>query len=56
MELLPHDERYRQTEDYIGILKSLWTSEPGTFSHGSEFYTIEKGYVSPLPIQKPHPR
>jgi dimethylsulfone monooxygenase len=53
--LLPHDERYRQTEDYISILKGLWTSEPGTFSHRSEFYTVEKGYVSPLPIQKPHP-
>jgi alkanesulfonate monooxygenase SsuD/methylene tetrahydromethanopterin reductase-like flavin-dependent oxidoreductase (luciferase family) len=53
--LLPHDERYRQTTDYITILKSLWTNEPASFSHRSDFYTIEQGFVSPLPIQKPHP-
>jgi FMNH2-dependent dimethyl sulfone monooxygenase len=53
--LLPHDERYRQTEDYITIMKGLWTAEPGSFSYRSDFYTIEKGYVSPLPLQKPHP-
>jgi FMNH2-dependent dimethyl sulfone monooxygenase len=53
--LLPYDERYRQTEDYISILKGRRTAEPGSFSRRSEFYTIEKGFVSPLPMQQPHP-
>ena len=53
--LLPHDERYRQTTEYISILKALWTAAPGTFSHRSKFYTVEQGFVSPLPVQQPHP-
>jgi alkanesulfonate monooxygenase SsuD/methylene tetrahydromethanopterin reductase-like flavin-dependent oxidoreductase (luciferase family) len=53
--LLPHDERYRQTEDYISILKGLWTAALGSYRHHSRFYDIEDGYVSPLPVQKPHP-
>jgi len=54
-ELLPHDERYRRTEDYINILKGLWTTEPGSFSHESPWYRIESGYINPPPVQKPHP-
>jgi alkanesulfonate monooxygenase SsuD/methylene tetrahydromethanopterin reductase-like flavin-dependent oxidoreductase (luciferase family) len=54
-ELLPHDERYRQTEDYINILKGLWTAEPGSFNHQSPFYRIDSGYINPPPVQKPHP-
>ncbi|HVB78373.1 MAG TPA: LLM class flavin-dependent oxidoreductase [Candidatus Binataceae bacterium] len=54
-DLLPHDERYRRTEDYITILKGLWTFEPGSFNHESPWYKIVSGYVNPPPVQKPHP-
>jgi len=55
IEILPHAERYQRTEAYIEILKGLWTSEPGTFNHESPWYRISNGWVSPLPVQQPHP-
>jgi alkanesulfonate monooxygenase SsuD/methylene tetrahydromethanopterin reductase-like flavin-dependent oxidoreductase (luciferase family) len=55
IEVIPHDERYRRTEAYVEILKGLWTSPPGTFNHESKWYRITDGWVSPLPITKPHP-
>jgi dimethylsulfone monooxygenase len=55
IEVLPHAERYQRTEAYIEILKGLWTSEPGTFDHESKWYRIRGGWVSPLPVQRPHP-
>jgi len=53
--ILPHGERYRRTADYIEVLKGLWTAEPGTFNHHSEWYDVTDGWVSPLPVRKPHP-
>jgi alkanesulfonate monooxygenase SsuD/methylene tetrahydromethanopterin reductase-like flavin-dependent oxidoreductase (luciferase family) len=55
IEIMPHAERYQRTEAYIEILKGLWTSEPGTFNHESKWYRIRDGWVSPLPVQRPHP-
>jgi dimethylsulfone monooxygenase len=55
IEILPHAERYRRTEAYIEILKGLWTSDPGTFNHESQWYRIRNGWISPLPVQRPHP-
>ncbi len=53
--VLPHDERYRRTAAYIEILKGLWTSEPETYSHHSDWYDITKGWISPMPVRRPHP-
>jgi len=53
--VLDHTERYRRTVAYIEIVKGLWTTEPGTFNYDSPWYTITNGYVSPQPIQRPHP-
>ncbi len=55
IEIMPHAERYRRTEAYIEILKGLWTSAPGTFNHDSEWYRIRNGWISPMPVQRPHP-
>jgi alkanesulfonate monooxygenase SsuD/methylene tetrahydromethanopterin reductase-like flavin-dependent oxidoreductase (luciferase family) len=55
IEVIPHDERYQRTEAYVEILKGLWTSPPGTFNHSSKWYKITDGWVSPLPVSKPHP-
>ena len=55
IEVIPHDERYQRTESYVEILKGLWTSPPGTFNHSSKWYKITDGWVSPLPVSKPHP-
>jgi alkanesulfonate monooxygenase SsuD/methylene tetrahydromethanopterin reductase-like flavin-dependent oxidoreductase (luciferase family) len=55
IEVIPHDERYQRTEAYVEILKGLWTSPPGTFNHSSKWYRITDGWVSPLPVCRPHP-
>ena len=55
IEVIPHEERYARAEAYTEIIKGLWTSEPETFSYESKWYTIKNGWISPLPVQKPHP-
>jgi FMNH2-dependent dimethyl sulfone monooxygenase len=53
--VLPHRERYRRTAAYIEVVKGLWTAEPGTFSYDSQWYKIINGFISPMPVQRPHP-
>ncbi len=55
IDLLDYDKRYERTEDFIKILKGLWTEKPGTFDFHSEHYTVNGGYVCPQPGRKPHP-
>ncbi len=55
IEMLEHGKRYQRSEDFIKILKGLWTAPPGTFNFESEFYTVRHGYVMPMPSAQPHP-
>ncbi len=55
IDILGHSDRYRRTEDYIRIIKGLWTEAPGSFDFTSHWYEIHGGWVSPQPIRKPHP-
>lgn len=48
-----HDERYERTEEFIQILKGLWTEE--TFSFDGRFYQIENTKLEPKPVQRPNP-
>lgn len=50
---LEHDERYRQSEEFIEILKGCWTGEPFSF-HG-DFFRINDYQLSPRPLQRPFP-
>src|SRR5262249_30033427 len=52
-EQVDHDSRYRRTEEYITILKGLWTEE--SFSFAGEFYHFGDAICWPKPVQKPHP-
>jgi alkanesulfonate monooxygenase SsuD/methylene tetrahydromethanopterin reductase-like flavin-dependent oxidoreductase (luciferase family) len=54
VEMLPHGDRYDMAEEWIQIVKRLWT-EDDEFDHEGRFYKIVKGYLQPKPIQKPHP-
>jgi alkanesulfonate monooxygenase SsuD/methylene tetrahydromethanopterin reductase-like flavin-dependent oxidoreductase (luciferase family) len=47
-------ERYDATEEWVQIVKRLWT-EDDDFDFEGKYYTIKKGYLQPKPIQKPHP-
>jgi alkanesulfonate monooxygenase SsuD/methylene tetrahydromethanopterin reductase-like flavin-dependent oxidoreductase (luciferase family) len=49
-----HDERYDCAEEWITIVKRLWT-EDDTFDFLGKFYNIKKGYLQPKPIQSAHP-
>ena len=50
---LEHDERYRQSEEFIQILKGCWTGE--SFSFKGDFFRINDYQLSPRPLQRPHP-
>ena len=50
---LEHDERYRQSEEFISVLKGLWTEERFTFK--GDFFRINDAWLVPRPISKPHP-
>ena len=52
--MLSHEERYACAEEWITIIKRLWT-EDETFDHEGRFYKIKKGYLEPKPIQYPYP-
>lgn len=52
-EFTGHDERYERTEEFIKILKGLWTKD--TFSFDGKFYHIENTNLSPKPVQCPNP-
>ncbi|MTH55183.1 LLM class flavin-dependent oxidoreductase [Bacillus mangrovi] len=48
-----HDERYSRTEEFIRVLKGLWTED--SFSHPGKHYQIPNARLFPKPVQKPNP-
>jgi FMNH2-dependent dimethyl sulfone monooxygenase len=51
---LDHDERYRQSEEFIQILRGLWTSEEPLFFNG-DYYRIHGAVFRPKPVSQPGP-
>jgi dimethylsulfone monooxygenase len=50
---LDHDERYRRSQEFIEVLKGLWTQERVTFK--GDFYRINEGWLKPRPVSQPYP-
>ncbi|MFE5568034.1 dimethylsulfone monooxygenase SfnG [Amycolatopsis japonica] len=50
---LEHDERYRRSEEFIRVLKELWTSDHAEFA--GDFYRIHDFDIKPKPVGRPHP-
>lgn len=50
---LPHDERYAMASDWLACVKRAWTEQD--FDHAGPYFTINQGYLSPKPVQQPHP-
>ncbi|GAA0327314.1 LLM class flavin-dependent oxidoreductase [Bacillus carboniphilus] len=48
-----HDERYDRTEEFIEVLKSLWTKD--VVNHDGKFYSLKNTHLSPKPVQTPNP-
>lgn len=50
---LDHDARYRRTDEYLTVLRHIWTeSTPLDFE--GEFYHIKGGFSDVKPLQQPH--
>jgi dimethylsulfone monooxygenase len=52
--LIEHDDRYDMAEEWITIIKRLWTSEQ-EFDFEGKYYTVKRALNAPLPLQKPYP-
>ncbi|EIJ78073.1 luciferase-like monooxygenase [Bacillus methanolicus PB1] len=48
---LDHDERYRRSEEFIQVLRELWTKETTTFK--GDFYRLNEAPLKPKPINLP---
>lgn len=48
---LEHDERYRRSEEFIRVLRAMWTEEEANF--GGDFYRINDAPLKPKPVQTP---
>ncbi|MGE4091811.1 MAG: LLM class flavin-dependent oxidoreductase [Candidatus Binatia bacterium] len=51
---LPHDDRYARSEEYLTILKGLWTQPQ--FSFAGQYYQVNDVTLAPFPVRKPHPK
>jgi FMNH2-dependent dimethyl sulfone monooxygenase len=49
----PHDERYAVSEEFLQVIKGMWTQDAFTF-HG-RYYQVENAVLSPKPYQQPYP-
>ena len=50
---LDHDARYRRTDEYLDVLKRLWT-EDAPFDYQGEFYRFAQAYTDVRCYQQPH--
>ena len=50
---LDHDTRYRRTDEYLTLMRRVWT-EDRPFDHTGEFYRVANAYSEIKPRQKPH--
>lgn len=48
---LEHDERYRRSEEFVRVLRGLWSGEP--FQFKGDFYRIDAPPLKPTPVQSP---
>jgi probable F420-dependent oxidoreductase len=46
-------ERLNQLSDALKLIKAMWTQEEPTYK--GRYFSVEKAYNHPRPVQKPHP-
>ncbi len=52
-DFLTKDERYARTDEYLGILRRIWTSTQ-PFDHHGPHYRFERGFSAVKAVQAPH--
>ena len=50
---LDHDSRYRRTDEYLDVMRRIWT-ETEPFDHDGEFYRLQAAYSQARCRQRPH--
>ncbi|MGO9602749.1 MAG: LLM class flavin-dependent oxidoreductase [Candidatus Binataceae bacterium] len=50
---LPHDERYARTDEYVEVLRRIWTADKPV-DHEGKYYKFKKSYSDVKPLQKPY--
>ena len=50
---LDHDARYRRTDEYLSVMRRIWT-EHEPFDHEGEFYRFQDAYSQARCRQRPH--
>jgi alkanesulfonate monooxygenase len=50
---LSKDDRYARTDEYVGILKAIWTGQSSVSHHG-HFYHFENAATAVRSVQRPH--
>jgi FMNH2-dependent dimethyl sulfone monooxygenase len=48
-----HDERYARTEEFLAVLKGMWTRDEYTLD--GRYYQIKSARLAPKPVQRPWP-
>ncbi|MDQ6603391.1 MAG: LLM class flavin-dependent oxidoreductase [Chloroflexota bacterium] len=54
MQFVEHDERYARTDEFLAVLKGMWTQERTTVA--GKHARVEEAYLAPKPVQQPWPR
>ncbi|NMJ44475.1 LLM class flavin-dependent oxidoreductase [Roseomonas sp. JC162] len=52
-DFLDHDQRYERSDEYVGLLRRVWTSD-APFDHAGKHYRLERAFSDIKPVQKPH--
>jgi len=52
-DFLEHDERYARTDEYLEVLRRIWTSDR-PFDHQGKYYRFEGGFSEVKAAQTPH--
>jgi len=52
-DYLEHDQRYARTDEYLAILRQVWT-QAQPFDHEGTYYRFEQAFSEVKPVQKPH--
>jgi alkanesulfonate monooxygenase len=52
-DFLTHDERYARTDEYVHLLRQIWTSDR-PIDHEGTYYRLKGAFGEVKPVQKPH--
>lgn len=54
LDLMEHDDLYEAAEEWVTVVKRLWTEEDD-FDFEGQYFQSRKAHMQPKPIQKPYP-